>query len=190
MERCFPEWSFNGLLISASLPKRGSHSTTLGMGHVRFFFQVHNVSRARKTQEGRNSLFQNHPAQKMRTKSRPSRDLRIYRVYMDAAVGVSSSSALRLQRSLTTFECMNRVSLRLRWRRLSPGGASKRSPAICVGCFSLMPRRRSNKCSLSCLTSVCLNGSVWAAQGSVAIHAVLAIRTRVGKWGSPNRSHW
>ena len=99
---------------------------------------------------------------------------------------VASRSARLRQRSLIAREWMDVVSLRLKWRRLRPGGASERSPAICAGCFSLMPRRRSSKDSPSCRTRVSLKGSVWAARGRVAIHDVRAMRADVGRCGRPN----
>ena len=46
---------------------------------------------------------------------------------------------------VTALEWMGRVSFPPRWRRLSPAGASNRSPAICAGCVLLTPRRRSRR---------------------------------------------
>ena len=110
-------------------------------------------------------------------------------------VGFSATGALRYvslrsarlhHKSLAARDWMDLVSLRLRWRKVMPGGASERSPASCAGCFSLMPRRRSSKSSPSCRARVCLKASVWAARGRVAMHEVLAIRARVGRCGSPS----
>ena len=77
------------------------------------------------------------------------------------------------------------MSLRLKRRRLRPGGGSERSPAIWAGCLSLRPRRRSRRVSPSWGMRWCLNVSVRSARGSVAMDAVRTINASVGRSGRP-----